>query len=290
MAHSKIKLAYFILCHKAPEQVIRLIKRLRDAGTVFVVHVDKRARSEVYDALKECFAGQPDVIFSERHPCYWGRIGIVRGTISCIRKAVQLNVPFDYAFLLSGEDYPIKTNAQIRDFLSKNTGKQFIESFAWDQPNRWSDHDGPFNPVNRVFFWTLFFRSRHVQLNARRQFPLGFRPHLGSQWWCLSRDCIEYVDAFIDRNPEFVRYFNWVFIPDECFFQSILSNSPYASKIAGDGIRYADWNNPNPTYPRTLLIDDLEKLRASSALFARKFDAHRSQELVGKLDDAFARA
>jgi len=123
MASSETGLAYFILCHKAPEQVIRLIKRLRGAGSVFVVHVDKRARPDVYDTLQECFAGQPDVFFSERHRCYWGRIGIVRGTISCIKKAIQLNLPFDYAVLLSGEDYPIKTNEQIREFLSKNAGK-----------------------------------------------------------------------------------------------------------------------------------------------------------------------
>jgi hypothetical protein len=285
MAKSEIRIAYFILCHKAPEQVIRLIERLQESNSFFIVHIDSRAAAQVRRTLEEYSARATNVVFSERHRCYWGRIGIVRATVACIRKAIQLGLPFDYAFLLSGEDYPIKSTDHVKRFLSKNSGKEFIESFAFDKPNRWSRHGGSYNPLNRVLFWTLFFRSKHIQIKWQRRFPLGFKPHLGSQWWCLSKECIEYLNTFIARNPKYVRYFNWVFIPDECFFQSILSNSPYARKIAGDGIRYADWENPNPNYPRTLMISDLEKLRESPALFARKFDAVRSQELVDRLDD-----
>jgi len=287
MANSEIKVVYFILCHKAPEQVMRLINRLRNSKSFFVVHVDKRAATEVHRALKEYSAGTTNVFLCERHRCYWGRMGIVRATLSCIRKAIELDLPFDYAFLLSGEDYPIKSTEHINKFLSKNTGKEFIESFAFDAPNRWSRHGGSYNPLNRVLFWTFFFRSKHIQIKSRRRFPLGFRPHLGAQWWCLSKECIKYVNTFVTRNPKYVRYFNWVFIPDECFFQSILSNSPYARKIVGDGTRYADWENPNPNVPRTLMISDLDKLRESPALFARKFDATRSRTLVDKLDEEF---
>jgi hypothetical protein len=35
------------------------------------------------------------------------------------------------------------------------------------------------------------------------------------------------------------------------------------------------------------MLSDLEKLRESPALFARKFDAARSQTLVDKLDEEF---
>lgn len=281
------KIAYFILCHKTPEQVIRLISRLRDAKSFFVVHVDKRAAANVYDVLEEFSASAPDIYLSKRHRCYWGHFGIVQATISCIQKATQLNRLFDYAFLLSGQDYPIKTSEHIKTFLSENMGSEFIESFPLDEPNRWSNAGGPYNSVNRIRFWTISFRSRHIQIKLKRKFPLGFRPHLGSTWWCLSRSCIEYLHTFISSNPSFVRYFRWAFIPDESFFQSILSNSPYQDKIISNDIRYTDWDNPNPNYPRTLDLSDFEKLKSSSDLFARKFDAVRSQELLNKLDDEF---
>ena len=282
---AELKFAYFILCHKMPEQVIRLINRLSDGESFCVVHIDKRAAANVYDTLKDFSANAPNIYLTKRRRCYWGHFGIVQATISCIQIAMQLNLPFDYAFLLSGQDYPIKKSSHIKKFLSENMGREFIESFPLDKPNRWSNHGGPFNPVNRVQFWTIFLRSRYIQIKLKRNFPLGFRPHGGSQWWCLSRDCIKYLKTFIVENPSFVRYFRWVFIPDEIFFQSILSNSPYRDKIVSDDLRYADWDTPNPNYPRTLDISDLEKLKCSPDLFARKFDTDRSRELLNNLDN-----
>src|SRR4029077_18392690 len=108
-------------------------------------------------------------------------------------------LPFDYAILLSGQDYPIKTNGHIKLFLSQNMGREFIESFPVDEPNRWSNHGGPFNAVNRVLFWTVFLRSKRIHINFKRKFPLGYRPHEGSQWWCLSRACLEYLNTFITK-------------------------------------------------------------------------------------------
>jgi hypothetical protein len=279
------KIAYFILCHKMPEHVIRLINRLRDANSFFVVHVDKRAAENVYGALKEFSTTAPDIYLSKRYRCYWGGFGIVRGTVSCIQTALHLNLPFDYAFLLSGQDYPIKTSNYIRKFISENNGREFIHSFPCDEPNPFSHNGGAFNPMNRVQFWTIFFRSRHVQIKLKRKFPLGLRPHIGSQWWCLSKACIEYLKTFIEKNRAFVSYFRWTFIPDESFFQSILSNSPYRHKLICDDLRHVDWrDNPNSFGPRTLDMSDFEKLKCSPALFARKFDTDRSQELLNKLD------
>lgn len=281
---ASLKLAYFILCHKTPEHVIRLVDRLRDDNSYFVVHVDKRAESGVYAALKSLSDKTPHQVYlCKRFRCYWGRFEIVEATLSCIRRAIELELPFDHAFLLSGQDYPIKTTAQIRDFLNQNRGSEFIESFPAEEQNRWSASVGEYNAVNRVLFWTLFFRSRYIHLRWRRRFPLGFRPHEGSQWWCLTRECVAYLDGFIRDNPSFERYFRTTFIPDESFFQSIISNSPYRDKVVQDDLRYMDWEHPNPLYPRTLETSDFNNLISSPKLFARKFDI-RSQALLSILD------
>jgi len=281
----KPRLAFFILCHKAPAQVIRLVERLRDEGTVFVIHVDRRADPAVYDAIKSFSDGHPAQVrlCRQRYRCYWGRFGIVAAALSCIREALALDLPFDRAFLLSGQDYPIKSLAQIRTFLSDHAGMEFIESFPADEPNRWTEAEGSHNALNRVLHWTLSFRSRHIQIKWRRRFPFGYRPHGGSMWWCLTRECIVYIDRFIRENPSYTRYFRTVFIPDESFFQSIISNSPFRTSIVSDDLRYADWENPNPLYPRTLDTDDFAKLLSSPKLIARKFD-ERSEALVALID------
>jgi hypothetical protein len=279
------RLAFFILCHKAPQQVVRLIERLRDAGAVFVIHVDRRAAPEVYNTLNAISERLPNQIFlcKQRHRCYWGRFGIVAAMLSCIREAVVRGLAFDRAFLLSGQDYPIKPPDHIRCFLDQHRGLEFIETFAADEANRWTEAEGAHNALNRVLYWTFSFRSRHIQIKWRRRFPLGFRPHGGSMWWCLTRECVDYIDRFVQQNPAYLRYFKTVFIPDESFFQSIVSNSPFKDRIVSDDLRYADWDNPNPSYPRTLETTDFDRLVASSKLFARKFD-DRSLDLLDLID------
>jgi Core-2/I-Branching enzyme len=277
-------IVYLILCHKNPEQVVRLINRLDDGRAFFVVHVDKRAEERVYNCISRYASNVSNVYFCKRHRCFWGGFGIVRATINCIHTALELARPFDYAILLSGQDYPIKSNSEIGSFFVKNRGKEFIESFSLLKTNRWSDQGGMFNAINRVQYWTIFVRSRTLHIKWKRKFPFGWQPFGGSQWWCLSRETIEYLAAFLRSNSGFVRYFKTTFIPDESFFQSIISNSPYSEKIVRDDMRYTDWETPNPNYPRTLEESDFDKLKASHKLFARKLETVRSDKLLDRID------
>ena len=280
-----MKVAYLIMGHKEPTQILRLIAALRDSAAFFVVHIDKRASDEVYSPLRDYAAAHPEVHLATRVLCYWGDFGIARSMIECISTTVRSGLDFDYAVLLSGQDYPIKTGIQIKEFLTKNKGSEFIESFQLDKPNRWTSHGGPYQAMNRVQYWTLFVRSRHVHLRIPRRFPFGWRPFGGSQWWGLSRDCVHYLDNTLRTKRKVVRYFRHVFIPDESLFQTTIANEPrFSSRIVNDDLRHIDWERPNPKYPRTLDMEDFDRLRSSPRLFARKFEIERSKELLDRID------
>ena len=279
-----MKVAYLIMGHRDPDQIVRLMDALRGSSAFFVIHIDKRAPDSVFAPLKEYAASHPEIFLTRRIRCYWGGFGIAQAMIECVQAAARSGRPFDYAILLSAQDYPIKTEAHIEEFLTRNKGSEFIESFPLAQPNRWTTHSGAFQAMNRVRYWTFFIRSRTYHLPIKRKFPFGWEPYGGSQWWGLSRECILYLDQFLRRNRGFVRYFKHVLIPDESLFQSILSNSTFADRIVNDDLRYIDWDRPNPKYPRTLELDDFDRLQASSKLFARKFDPDRSKELQARVD------
>lgn len=276
--------AYLIMGHKHPGQILRLIHSLKDSSAFFVIHIDKRASDDVYSPLRDYAAANPNVFLTKRIRCYWGGFGIARAMIECVKVAVRAGRHFDYAILLSGQDYPIKNAREIADFFEKNKGAEFIESFPLSKANRWTDHGGYFQAMNRVRYWTFFIRSRSFHLRLTRKFPFGWEPHGGSQWWCLSKECILYIDSFIRRNPAFVRYFKYVLIPDESLFQSILSNSSFHDKIVNDDLRYIDWEHPNPNYPRTMETGDFDYLRTSPKLFARKFEPDRSKNCLDLID------
>ena len=168
-----MKIAYLIIAHTDPNQVLRLIHSLRSSRAFFVIHIDKRAGEEVYGPLRDYAATHPELILTKRYRCYWGQFGIANAMIECIKLAIRANRHFDYAVLLSGRDYPIKNAEQIAAFFEQNKGKEFMESFPLAKPNRWSQHGGCFQSMARVRYWTFFVRSRSFQIRASRKFPFG---------------------------------------------------------------------------------------------------------------------
>jgi len=280
----RMNVAFLILMHKNPEQTIRLIERLDGPASSFIVHVDRRASREVYQSIEAWASKRNRVVLAKRSSCRWGGFGIVAASVECVRAALRIDPAFDYAMLLSGQDYPIKPLHAIFEFLSARRGKQFIETFPLDRDNRWSAATGAYQAMNRIAWYHLAFRGRRLHVPIRRRLPVGLKPHGGSQWWCLTRDCLADLDDFLNRNPRVLRYFKNVFIPDECFFQTLVSNSRFGGDVIADDLHYADWTRPNPWPPRILDDSDFDFILSSGKLFARKFDVARDPKILDKLD------
>jgi hypothetical protein len=280
-----MKVAYLIMGHRDPQQILRQMDALRSSAAFFVIHIDKRAADSVFAPLREHAASRSDVFLAPRVRCYWGSFGIAYAMVECVNTTVQAGAHFDYAVLLSAQDYPIKSGDKIKEFFERNKGSEFIESFELDKPNRWTGHGGPFQAMNRVSDWTLFVGSRHFHLRIPRRFPFGWRPFGGSQWWGLSRECILYLENTLRSKPQILRYFRHVFIPDESLIQTVIANEPrFSGRIVNNDLRYIDWERPNPRMPRTLDMEDFDRLCASPKLFARKFDIDRSRDLLDRID------
>ena len=96
------------------------------------------------------------------------------------------------------------------------------------------------------------------------------RAYGGGAYWCLEKSLVHYVHGFLRANPEYVRFFEHVFVPDELFFQTIIMNSELRDTVENDNLRYLDWSR-EPA-PAVFAEDDLPALLGSGALFARKFD------------------
>jgi len=278
-----MKIAFFILAHRYPEQLDRLVGRLPPDSPVFV-HFDARAELEVYAQAESLLSRRANVRFVRRFRCYWGAMSIVHATLECIGALIAAGHDFDYAMLLSGQDYPIKDPAHMRRFLEAHRGREFIESFRLAEPNRWTLQGGSIQAMRRVEHLHLRLRSRVLSVPMRRRFPRGLTPHGGSQWWCLSADCVRFVHRFTQERPDVLRFFERVSIPDESFFQSVLSASPFAGNMSHEDLMFAVWDRPEPPHPATLGTHDLPALQRSPKLFARKFDMMRDGLVLDLID------
>ncbi|HEV2703839.1 MAG TPA: beta-1,6-N-acetylglucosaminyltransferase [Steroidobacteraceae bacterium] len=278
-----VTVAYLILTHANPRQLARLVGSL-PAHSPVLIHCDRRTDDAVYQEMVKLVGSRPLLQFVKRERCWWGSFGIVQATINLIRTLVTLQSPYDYATLLSGSDYPIKSNTEIACDLDRNRGKEFIESFLLTAPNRWTDDGGYSTAPRRVLGRHIHLRSRLIRLPGLRTMPAGLAPYGGSQWWTLSAESIRYIAEFIEGSPEVVAFFKGCFVPDESFFQTIVANSRLAGRIASDNLRIAVWGRPLPPYPATLTMDDQEMLRSSEKHFARKFDPRVDSKILDLLD------
>jgi hypothetical protein len=128
-------------------------------------------------------------------------------------------------------------------------------------------------------YYYLFFRGKEIRIPfLSRKLPLRLHPYGGSSYWCLSRECSNYILDFVDSHPEVVRFFENTFIPCEMFFQTILANSVLRSKLVDAEIHYLEWEWSGSS-PNTL--QNSEKALASGKWFARKFE---SQDVLDEID------
>ena len=291
-----MKVAYIILVHKNPQQVKRLIGSLRHVNVSFYLHVDKKVDSRPFHAVLKDPNDKNVFFVGDRAKVYLYGFGIVQATLNAMRKIQEINAggDLDYVFLISGQDYPIKTNDEIFAFLDRNYGKEFI-SYTGMPTSIWFK-----SGMNRIEEYHLYdvrigHRLRRLAnaILPRRRFLDGFTPYGGATWWCLTYKCVVYLLDFVRNNKKFMKFFKYTHIPDEMFFQTIILNSPFAKdavgKISGaelgDDQRYLRWSHEyGGAHPEILRKEDLAVLVQSDKLFARKFDMDVDSVILDLID------
>lgn len=234
-------------------------------------------------------AGFPNVTMLPRHPCHWGDFGHVEATLKGIAAIARAEFVYEYSILLTGQDYPLKSDVEIRSHLQQASGMSFMESKAWPIPD-WENGRAikriqnfhvhlPFPRWARSLDWPP--SKQHLTIPLRRTIPGGLVPHFGSSYWYLHRSCIERIHQFVNATPQYLKFFRRVLIPDECFFQTLLMNSELAPSIVPRTLTYVTWR---PPWPGILTIEDLPLLRKSDCLFARKFAPSVDSEILSELD------
>ncbi len=290
-----MRLAYIVLAHVQPRQLARLIRRLHTPEEAFFVHVDRKVDAGPFLSEMGEAARLPNVHFLDRTKVYWGAFGQLEATLTGLNAAAATAVPYDYLVLLTGRDYPIKPLDQIRAELSARSGRIFLEHRSLPIAE-WGEEGGLerlthrhirlFHPRRRFPppIRDRYIRYGHVRLPQQRRTPEGLRAYVGSAFWWLPRDCVEYVRRYVDEHPEVLRFFRHAFAPEESFFQMVLLNSAHAERVVNDQLRYTEWRPEDWPHGSTLRAEDLPKLASTEKLFASKFDDRRDAKILDLVD------
>ncbi|MEQ1769507.1 MAG: beta-1,6-N-acetylglucosaminyltransferase [Devosia sp.] len=292
--------AFLILAFDQPDQLRRLGMRLAAEGARTILHLDRKADRATFAAK---LAGVPLTILpeSESYDVYWGGHNMLLACLAVLRVAIA-DPDVTHAVLLSGNCYPVRPTAEIVRRVA--AGGSHIPISRKLEPRARGGHnwfvgkismlDSPLlNPRTTPFPRLANIASEIIRAFPRRNLPLKDFYH-GGTWWTLARAEAQQVLDFTNDRPEVLRWFRHVRIPDEIYPQSLLMADPaIAARLAGEierngpsvtSLTYTDWSVGNPHRPKVLGIEDLDAIRASGSLFARKIHPERSAALIGALD------
>ena len=222
-----IKVAYLILGHQNTENIIRLTEKLLTddlTGEVFI-HYDARSNARKLEYLSKNY--NRCHLYPNPIKCDWGKFSLVAATLALLNTATTMN--FDYYMLLSESCYPIKPINQFKSFLSKSEKKSFIESQTqeWIKAGMKEDRYYYYHFLNyrkHPKLFKLFYRTQKI-LQLKRSIPPEIQEiRFGSQWWCLHKQAIDLIINYTNKNPQVINFFRYVWIPDECFFQTLIWN------------------------------------------------------------------
>ncbi|MCV2863350.1 beta-1,6-N-acetylglucosaminyltransferase [Defluviimonas sp. WL0075] len=304
-----MSVGFVMLCHTALGRAAQVARHWAASGAPVVIHVDARAPRTDIEAMRASCADQPNISFAPRFRCEWGTFGLVRATQAATAQMLARHPDVQHVFLASGSCLPLRPLEELRDYLARHPQTDFIESVTTADVG-WTKGglDAERFTLRFPFSWRrqrrLFDAYTRLQrrIGVRRRIPLGLVPHLGSQWWCLTRATLTRILEDPNRAI-YDRYFRRVWIPDESYFQTLARL--HSTRIESRPLTLSKFDHAGK--PHVFYDDHLQLLRRSDCFVARKiwpgatqlYDAFLSplgqatravEPNPGKIDQLFTKA
>ncbi|CUH45205.1 DUF5927 domain-containing protein [Ruegeria atlantica] len=265
-------LGIIMLVHTALNRAGQVARHWTSSGCPVVIHVDRKVPNNVYAEFVAACANDPLIRFSDRHVCNWGGWGIVAASQSAAALMLETFPDVRHVFLTSGSCLPLRPVDELVNYLSDRPRVDFIES-ATTSDVSWTigglDQERftlrfPFSwRKNRKLFDAYVKLQRALRI--RRHIPEGLVPHMGSQWWCLTRQTLSAILQDPKRET-YDRFFRRVWIPDESYFQTLARL--YSTHIESRSLTLSKFDYQGR--PHIFYDDHLQLLRRSDCFVARK--------------------
>lgn len=276
---SYVKLAYVILAHDRVDRLLSLINELRrdDPNGEIIVHYDRCGARAGFRHLSLRTANSARIHLlrgKARVRCYWGGFGIVQATLNALQYGLRHAPSCTHYYLLSGACFPLRPLDELKSYLARRPVQAFIEC----QNSRWIlagmaedryryHHWLNFRRHPQLFRWS-YRLQRHFGLRRRLPEPLG-NIRFGSQWWCLPVGLIRQIIEFALRSPACVMFFKTVWIPDECFFPTLVYFLAKNGSIAEHSLTHYRFNEQGR--PEEFNLVAAKRLNVPDRFFIRKY-------------------
>ena len=290
------KQAYLVLAHKNDFTFHHLLQALDDVRNDIFIHMDKKTNQGYSEEEIRNLVKKSNVYFTKRIDVHWASVHQIEAEMELLKLSTQTN-SYMYYHLISGEDFPVKSQSEIYNFFKNNQGKEFV---AFDSEK--------FNEKlygNRVYQYHIvqniwdrrkpllfkFYRKidkllGNIQnlMGIRRNKNIQFQK--GANWFSITDGFARYI---VSKENWIYKTFKKTCFTDEMFVQTLLVNSVFKDNLYYKGfdnnyisiVRYIDWNRGGPYVFR---LEDYQELISSNFMFARKFDCKIDKNIILKLE------
>ncbi|MDA5093037.1 glycosyl transferase [Aliiroseovarius sp. KMU-50] len=267
-----MSLGVVMLVHDALDRAEQLVRHWSKHDCPVVIHVDKRVKRRPYARFVNALSDLENVRFCGRHKCEWGTWSLVNASQTASELMLKSFPHVSHVFLASGSCLPLRPVSEMLRYLNARPRTNFIESVTTeDVPWTVGGLDRERFTLRFPFSWKrrrwVFDRYVNLQrrLNIKRKVPAGLVPHLGSQWWCLTRKTLSDILHDPDRES-YDRYFKKVWIPDESYYQTLVRL--HSTDIESRSLTLSKFDYQGK--PHIFYDDHLQLLRRSDCFVARK--------------------
>lgn len=271
-----MKHAYLIIVHHEFDLLSRLLQALDDIRNDIYIHFDRKIVA--VPELKTKYAGL--YLLQDRIDVNWGDISQIETELHLFKIASAKKV-YSYFHILSGVDFPLKSQDYIHQFFESHQGKEFIGFYQGDNTAELTRKVQRYHIFPKYFRFKkslsgIFIRAlRYLLLQIQELFGLYRNKKTifkkGMNWVSVTPDFVHYL---LSQQVQILKDYKNTFCADEIFLQTICWNSPFRDRLfdaynEGRGcMRLVGWTNNK-------LVEwenkDYRILKNSEALFARKF-------------------
>lgn len=273
---SQIRIAYFIMIHHKPDVFKTMFKKIYTRDQFYLIHIDRKAKEEFTEDIQQYLIHFPNVYILESMNIVSGGFSMIQAELNAMEYLLNVTSEWDYFINLSGEDYPLKSQNIIRQFLTVNNGRNYL--FYYDQKFYRPD------TLKRIQNHFTELTHKISSLIYKRTFMEGVTPYIGGKWFIFTRETCSFLTNN-KRVMDFEDYYLHTLLPAESFFQTVLMNTVFKDIVVNDDKRASIERiifNKNSYH-----LSFIESLKKSNQLFIRKIDNDTSQSIVQYIDETY---
>lgn len=288
------KIAYLVIAYMDPEQLKRLTERLVKDSDVYI-HINSSVDIRPFQEHLAAVKGEGRAAFSrERFRIVWGGYSILKATFSMLEQAFAYK-EYDRVVLLTGLDYPIKSNREIQQFFQEHADVEFVHGDT--VTGEMYEHLYYYDCRDSRVLHKLFELSKNILKKCGIREKKDYVMHQGQRYrlygitpkWALSGKGARYLLDFYHQNKRFNQYFQLMHAPDDFYVATVLLNSEFKERVETKKDIFKIIWLPEDRGAKVLSEEDEEELLQCQELYAKKFQSDTSVRLQDRLEAVFQR-